>query len=75
MGGSALRLQKSLTKAYPNTEIECQPAEDATSKIEVYWIDGEKRKLFWSKGKTDTENGHNEIIKLVKHWAYGMEIY
>jgi hypothetical protein len=25
--------------------------------------------MMWSKGKADTENGHNEIIKLLQQWS------
>ena len=52
--------------AFPNVEIDCASADGNTSKIEVFWIDGANKKLVWSKGKADTENGHNEIIKLLQ---------
>jgi hypothetical protein len=25
--------------------------------------------MMWSKGKADTENGHNQIIKLLQQWS------
>lgn len=52
--------------AFPNVEIDCQSADGWTNKVEVYWIEGATKKLYWSKGKADTENGHNEIITLLK---------
>jgi hypothetical protein len=61
-----LRLKKALIAAYPNVEIDCQSANGMTSKVEVFWIEGANKKLLWSKGKADTENGHNEIIALLK---------
>jgi len=61
-----LRLKKSLIAAFPNVEIDCQSANGMTSKIEVFWIEGVNKKLIWSKGKADTENNHNEIIKLLQ---------
>lgn len=65
-GGPALRLKKALMAAFPNVEIDCQSADGWTNKVEVYWIEGATKKLYWSKGKADTENGHNEIITLLK---------
>lgn len=67
-GGPALRLKKSIAAAFPNVDIECQSADGTTSKIEVFLIEGANKKLVWSKGKADTENGHNEIIKLLNQW-------
>jgi hypothetical protein len=55
-----------LAVAFPNVEIECQSADGTTSKIEVFWIEGANKKMMWSKGKADTENGHNQIIKLLQ---------
>jgi hypothetical protein len=55
-----------LADAFPNVEIECESADGMTSKIEVVWIEGANKKMIWSKGKKDTENGHNEIIKLLQ---------
>ena len=69
-GGPALRLKKSLMAAFPNVEIDCESADGTTSKIEVFWIEGVNKKMIWSKGKADTENGHNEIIKLLQQWNH-----
>lgn len=57
-GGPAMRLKKSLTEAYPDVEINCHSAKDLTSKIEVAWIEGGNKQIVWSKGRADTENGH-----------------
>ena len=53
-----MRLKKSLTEAYPDVEINCHSAKDLTSKIEVAWIEGGNKQIVWSKGRADTENGH-----------------
>lgn len=70
-GGPALRLKKALLAAFPGVEIECESADETTSRIEVYWIEGANKKMIWSKGKaeTDNEKGHNEIISLLKQWV------
>ncbi len=53
-GAPALRLKKSLLAAYPDVEIDCQSSEGMTQKVEVFWIEGNNKRLIWSKGKADT---------------------
>ena len=61
-GGPAMRLKKSLAEAYPDVEINCHSAQGMTSKIEVAWISNGDKQIVWSKGKADTENGHQQIV-------------
>jgi hypothetical protein len=41
-------------------------ADGTTGKIEVAWIDNGKKSIVWSKGKADTENGHNTVVNNLK---------
>lgn len=61
-----MRLKKAIQAAFPNVEIDCHSANGMTSKIEVSWIDNGNKRIIWSKGKADTESGHNAIIANLK---------
>lgn len=65
-GGPATRLKKSLEAAFPGVEIKMHSADGTTGKIEVAWIDNGKKSIVWSKGKADTENGHNTVVNNLK---------
>ena len=65
-GGPALRLKKKILESYPDIEINCHSASTMTSKIEVAWIDNGNKNIVWSKGRADTENGHDQIIANLK---------
>ena len=73
-GGPATRLKKAIEAAIPGAPINLHSAKGMTSKIEVAWIDGGNKQIVWSKGKADTENGHAEIIAILKKGNWGQPL-
>lgn len=61
-----MRLKNALAAAFPGVTINSHSASGMTSKIEVAWIDGNDKKIVWSKGKADTESGHASVIQNLK---------
>jgi len=46
---------KSIQTAFPDVEIDCHAAYFRTGLIEVSWINGDKKKKVWSKGRSETD--------------------
>lgn len=74
-GGPAARLKKAIQAAFPDSTIELHPADGPTSKIEVAWKEAGVKKIVWSKGKADTENGHTTILANLKQAQWILWVY
>lgn len=65
-GGPANRLKKSILENLPGVEVNCHSAMGKTGTIKVSWSKGGNLSTVWNKGRGETENGHAEIVALLK---------
>jgi hypothetical protein len=57
-GGIANNLKSALQKAFAGVEVDCHSAGQKTSLVQVAWINNGHKNVVWSKGRQDTEKGH-----------------
>lgn len=67
LGGSALKLKKTVQEAFPDVPIDYKEADGATNRIDVSWHHEEGKNLVWSNSKADTEKNHPTIVENLKH--------